>query len=178
MSNGSIDLAVVSHDAADILEIARRSLHVESLATHRLALVCGSGTKWDSKVRSLPRAGALPEALCSFPLILPEPESAIRKSLDQVMRSRGLLEKLDIALEIGGWGTILEYVRDGFGVGVASDVALAETESLTIRNLDSTAFSPVEYKLICRKLAGRADELDLSEQAMAWRKTLEQLAGD
>ncbi len=30
--------------------------------------------------------------------------------------------------------------------------------------------------LICRKLAGTADELDLSEQAMACRRTLEQLA--
>ncbi len=176
VSNGSIDLAVVSNDAADILEISRRPLHIEPLATHRLALVCASGTKWDSKVRSLPRAGAPPEALCSFPLVLPEPDSAIRKSLDQVMRSRGLLDKLDIAVEIGGWGTILEYVRDGFGVGVAIDVALTSTDSLTIRKLDSAVFFPVEFKLICRRLAGTADEFDLSEQAMAWRTTLEQLA--
>src|SRR5208282_6675010 len=61
----------------------------------------------------------LDKAFCSFPLILPEPDAGIRKGLDEVVRSRSLLNKLDIAPEIGGWPTILAYVRDGFGVGLS-----------------------------------------------------------
>ena len=40
MSNGSLDLAIVSHDEASIAEIARRPLHVEPLVSHGLAVVC------------------------------------------------------------------------------------------------------------------------------------------
>ena len=38
----------------------------------------------------------LDKAFCSFPLILPEPDAGIRKGLDELERSRGLLNKLDI----------------------------------------------------------------------------------
>jgi len=65
-------------------------------------------------------APPLDKAFCSFPLILPEPDAGIRKGLDEVVRSSSLLNKLDIVPEIGGWSTILAYVRDGFGVGVVS----------------------------------------------------------
>ncbi len=61
----------------------------------------------------------LDKAFCSFPVILPEPDADIGKGLDEVVRSRSLLNKLDIAPEIGGWATILAYVRDGFGVGLS-----------------------------------------------------------
>ena len=33
----------------------------------------------------------------------------------------GLLSKLDIVLEVGGWATILAYVRDEVGVGLVSE---------------------------------------------------------
>jgi hypothetical protein len=36
-----------------------------------------------------------------FPLILPEPDGGVLKGLDQVLRSRRLLDNLDIALEAG-----------------------------------------------------------------------------
>jgi DNA-binding transcriptional LysR family regulator len=172
VSNGSLDLAIVTHDEPSILEIARRPLHIEPLVTYGLALVSASGTKWESKLRSLPKAGVPPEALCSFPLILPEPDAGVREGLDEVLRSRGLLNKLDIALEIGGWATILTYVREGFGIGVISEVALEGTKGLTIRPLDRTAFSPIEAKLISRRLAGSGDELDLSESGLNWRVCL------
>jgi DNA-binding transcriptional LysR family regulator len=175
VSNGSLDLAIVAHDEPSILEIARRPLHIEPLVTYRLALVCASGTKWESKLRSLPRAGAPPEAFCSFPLILPEPDAGIRKGLDEVLRSRGLLGKLDIALEIGGWATILAYVRDGFGVGVVSEGALAEVDGLTLRRLDPGSFSAIEAKLICRRASGSGEELDLSQAATDWCEELRRL---
>src|SRR5262249_14705199 len=175
VSNGSLDLAIVSHDEPSILEIARRPLHIEPLVTYRLALVCASGTKWESKLKALPKAGAPPEAFCSFPLILPEPDAGIRKGLDEVLRSRGLLNKLDIELEIGGWATILAYVRDGFGVGLVSEGALAEAEGLTLRRLDPDSFPAIEAKLICRKASG-AGELDLTQTASNWCEELRRTA--
>jgi DNA-binding transcriptional LysR family regulator len=172
VSNGSLDLAIVTHDEPSILEIARRSLHIEPLVTHHLSLVCASGTKWESKLKALPKSGVPAEAFGSFPLILPEPDAGIRKGLDEVLRSRGLLGKLDIALEIGGWATILAYVRDGFGVGLVSEGALEEIKGLSVRPLDRTTFSPIEAKIICRRLAGSGDELDLSDSGMMRRQSL------
>ncbi len=172
VSNGSLDLAVVTHDEPSILAIARRPLYIEPLVTYRLALVCASGTKWESKLRSLPKVGAPLEAFGSFPLILPEPDAGIRKGLDEVLRSHGLPGKLDIALEIGGWATILSYVRDGFGVGLVSEGALDDPTGLIVRPLDRSTFSPISVKLICRRLAGSGEELDLSEVAMNWRRCL------
>jgi DNA-binding transcriptional LysR family regulator len=172
VSNGSLDLAIVTHDEPSILEIARRTLHVEPLASYRLALVCASGTRWESKLRSLPKSGAPPGALCDFPLILPEPDAGIRKRLDEVLRSRGLVNKLEITVEIGGWGTIIEYVRDGVGVAVVSESALEERSGLAVRPLDRTAFSPIAAKLICRRTAGSGDGLDLSDLASDWRRCL------
>jgi len=175
VSNGSLDLAIVTHDEPSILEIARRPLHIEPLVTYRLALVCASGSKWESKLRSLPKAGAPPEAFCSFPLILPEPDAGIRKGLDEVLRSHGLLNKLDIALEIGGWATIMAYVRDGFGVGVVSEGALTEADGLTLRRLDPTAFPEIEAKLICRRASGSGEELDLTGRASDWCEELRRI---
>lgn len=172
VSNGSLDLAIVTHDEPSILEIARRPLHIEPLATYRLCLVCASESEWAAKLRSLPKAGAPPEAFCSIPLILPEPDAGIRKGLDEVLRSRGLLTKLDIALEIGGWATILAYVRDGFGVGVVSEGALEDAQGLTIHPLERASFPPTEARLVCRRLAGSGEELDLSEPGMTWRHFL------
>ena len=177
VSNGSLDLAIVTHDEPSIREIARRPLHVETLATYRLALVCAGGSKWESKLRSLPRAGAPPEALCSFPLILPEPEAGIRKGLDSVLRSHGLLNKLDVVLEIGGWVTILAYVRDGFGVGIVSEGALTDSGGLTVRKLDAGSFDPIVARLICRKAAGPGEEPDLTEPARAWCDALRRASG-
>jgi DNA-binding transcriptional LysR family regulator len=172
VSNGSLDLAIVSHDESSILEIARRPLYIEPLATYRLVLVCASGSKWASRLRSIPKAGASPEAFHLFPLILPEPDAGIRKGLDDILRSRGVFNKLDITLEIGGWATILAYVRDGFGVGVVSEGALEDTKGFDIRPLDRMAFPPISAKLICRRLAGSGDELDLSDAAINWRRLL------
>jgi DNA-binding transcriptional LysR family regulator len=172
VSNGSLDLAIVTHDEPSILEIARRSLHIEPLMTYRLALVCAWGAKWESKLRALPKAGASPEAFCSFPLILPEPDAGIRKGLDEVLRSRGLLNKLDIALEIGGWATSLAYVRDGAGVGLVSEGALEDPTGLTVRPLERPTFPAIEAKLICRRLAGSGEELDLTEAAQVWREVI------
>jgi DNA-binding transcriptional LysR family regulator len=172
VSNGTLDLAIVTHDSPTIQEIARRTLHLEPLVTHHLALVCATGSPWDRSLRALPKAGAPVEALEKFPLIVPEPDAGLRKGLDLVLRRQGLLDKLDLALEIGGWPTILAYVRDGFGVGVISEGALDDSTGLTVRRLDPAVIPPIEAKLICRRLPGSGQGLDLSESAAVWRDLL------
>src|SRR5271157_595082 len=128
---------------------------------------------------ALSKSGSpLDKAFCSFPLFLPEPDAGIRKGLDELGRSRSLLNKLDIAPEIGGWATILAYVRDGFGVGVVSEGALTDSEGVTLRKLDSGSFDPIVARLICRRATatGPGEEPDLTEPTRAWCDELRRLA--
>jgi DNA-binding transcriptional LysR family regulator len=176
VSNGTLDLAIVSNDEPSILEIARRPLHVEPLASHRLALVCAQDSPWNRALRALPKDGVPAEGLASFPLILPEPDAGTRKALNEILRRQGLLGRLQIALEIGGWGAILAYVREGFGVGIVSEAVVPDEKGLTVRPLDPVSFLPIEAKLICRRLGGSTEELDLSDHAAAWRDVLRRVA--
>ncbi len=141
-------------------------------------LVCASGTPWESKLKAVPRNGAAPEVLTAFPLILPEPDAGIRKGFDEVLRLRGLLNQLEISFEVGGWATILAYVRDGFGVGLVSEGALTEAPGLVARRLDPAFFSAFDARLICRRASAAGDRLDLSEPAMEWRDALRSLTVD
>ena len=166
----------MSHDEPSIAEIARRPLHVEPLVSHGLALVCAQDSPWIRAVRGSPRDGARAWALAEFPLIVPEPDAGIRKEIDEALRREGLLNSVNIVLELGGWATILAYVRDGFGIGVISEGAVRETKGLAIRLLDPEVFPRVETKLICRRLAGSVDALDLTKQGLAWRDVLLRVA--
>ena len=67
---------------------------------------------------------------------MPEPDAGIRKMIDEVLHREGLQNNLNIVLEVGGWATILAYVRDGFGVGFVSEGAVVDTKGLVIRLLD------------------------------------------
>ncbi len=176
VSNGSLDLAIVTHDEPSIQEIARRPLQIEPLVSHRLVLVCATDSTWNQAVRGLPKEGVSVEALASFPLILPEPGAGIRKGIDAVLHRQGVLGRLQVALEIGGWGTILAYVRDGFGVAIVSEVTILERKGLTIRPLDPRAFPSIEAKLIGRRLGGSGDQWDLSEMARDWWAILRRIA--
>jgi DNA-binding transcriptional LysR family regulator len=175
VSNGSLDLAIVTHDEQSIAEIARRPLHAEPLVTRRLSLACAAGSPWDRKVRALPKGGAPAEAFTAFPLILPEPDAGVRKGLDEALQRRGLLTKLDVVVEVGGWSAILAYVRDSFGVGLLSEGAVDEPDGLVIRPLDPAVFPPIESRLICRRSSG-AEGLDLSGPALAWCEVVRRVA--
>jgi len=177
VSNGTLDLAIVTHDEPAILEIARRPLHIEPLVAHSLALVCAADSPWNRSVRSLPKDGVPAEGLARFPLILPEPDAGIRRGLDEILRRHGVLGRVQIALEIGGWGAILAFVRDGFGVGIVSEAVLKDERGLTVRPLDPTLFPLIESKMICRRLSGSGHELDLSEAALTWRHTIRKIVG-
>jgi DNA-binding transcriptional LysR family regulator len=172
VSSGTLDLAIVTHDISTIREISRRILHVEPLTAYHPVLACATGSPWERSLRGLPKSGAPVEALADFPLILPEPDSGLRRELDVVLRRHGLLDKLALTLEIGGWPTILAYVRDGFGVGVVSEAALDDAAGLTTQRLDPSTIPPIEAKLICRELPGSGHKLALSESARLWRDLL------
>ena len=79
---------------------------------------------WIRAVRGLPKDAVPARALTEFPLIVPEPDAGIRKEIDRGSPSGGTAKQLNIVLEVGGWATILAYVRDGFGVGVVSEGAV------------------------------------------------------
>ena len=105
-------------------------------------------------------------------MILPEPDAGIRQELDAILRRTDVLGQLTVALEIGGWRAILAYVRDRFGVGIVSDAVLAGENDLIIRPLDPAIFPPIPSHLICRRATGRKAGVDLSDDALAWRKAL------
>ena len=86
--------------------------------------------------------------------MLPEPDAGIRKGLDQILRREGVLSNVHVVLEVGGWSTILAYVRDGHGAGLVSEGILSDAPGLIVRFLDSEHFPPIAAKLICRALAG------------------------
>ena len=150
VANGALDMALVTHDEASIHSLARRTLHVDSIARHRLALVAHVRSPWARALKRLPERKTPPAALTRFPLILPEPDAGIRKDLDETLRRQGLLGQLQIRLEVGGWAAILAYVADRQGVGIVSEAAVRDPKSLIVRHLDPEHFPPTELRLICR----------------------------
>ena len=176
VANGSLDLATVTHDENAIFEIARRPLFVETITSDRVALVCAEDTPWSKPLGQIASDHLTLDDLTHFPLILPEPAAGIRKGLDQALRRQGLLGKLDVLLEIGGWNAILTYVRDGMGVGLVSEAALPVNGKLIARYLNPESFTPIAIKLICRRALTTGEELDLSPEGRAFRTTLRQAA--
>lgn len=176
VANGVLDMAIVTHDEASIHSIARRALHVETIAKHRLALVAHARSPWAAALRRLPERKTPPEALTKFPLILPEPDAGIRKGLDDTLRRHDLLDRLRIWLEVGGWSAIMAYVEDRQGVGVVSEGSLCERKSLIVRYLDPKEFPPTDLRLICRPGFNSADERALSAEGLALYEALRNAA--
>jgi len=166
VATGLYDLALVTHQPDDIERIARRKLHVETIAADRLALVCADGTPWATALKRLPKTKVPPHALEKFPLILPEPDAGIRIALDQILREHGALRRLDVRMEIGGWQAIMSYVQDGAGVGVVNEAAVPKDSALIVRYLDPSVFAPIETRLICRQRFDNREEQDLSPRAV------------
>lgn len=176
VANGSLDLATVTHEEREIAQIARRPLHVETICSDRLVLVSMDPSPWSAKLRKLPKTKVSADKLMDFPLLLPEPDAGTRQDLDRVLRELNLLGKLDIALEIGGWSSILAYVQDGFGVGLVSEAALPDTANLVVRYLDPDVIAPIEVKLICRRSVSPERELDLAPAGEKFRAALKEAA--
>jgi DNA-binding transcriptional LysR family regulator len=92
--------------------------------------------------------------------------------LDRSLRNRQLLGRINIAVEAGGWQTILAYVSDGFGVGVVREDAIPRSAQFIVRVLDADCCPPAVTKVICRYRADTKSALDLSDQGQFWYDTL------
>jgi DNA-binding transcriptional LysR family regulator len=171
VANGSLDLAIVTHNEAAILEIAHRPLYTHLLTVDALVLVSAGGRPWSADVEALPQK-VKPRALVGLPLLLPEPSAAPRKEFDEVMREKNLLAELDVVIEMGGWEILLGYVQEGAGVGVLSDAVVPPDSDLIVRSLDPRLFTPTETRLIARRKRGAPEEPDLSPAAQAFHDAL------
>jgi DNA-binding transcriptional LysR family regulator len=81
-------------------------------------------------------------------------------------------------MEVGGWSTMLQFVREGIGVGVVSLAACAgERGLLGPRALSPDQFRPIELHLICRSEVSPSNGLDLSADAALFRTYLIDAAG-
>jgi DNA-binding transcriptional LysR family regulator len=180
VANGSLDLAAVTDREETIAAVARGELHIDALPEEPLVLVAlravpdgGPLPAWHAAFMKLPPRGVSAEALPSLPLILPEPDADLRRVLDAAAQQAGVLNELNIALEVGGWQAILAYVHEGLGVGVVTQSAVEQDpHGLEIRLLNRRAFPPTRLRLICRTRLTAPDELDLSPPAARFRELL------
>lgn len=190
VANGSLDLAAVTDREETIAAVASCELHIDALPEDPLVLVAavaapegGPMPAWHTAFTKLPPRGVSAEALPSFPLILPEPDADVQRVLDAAAQQAGMLSELSIALEMGGWQTILAYVREGLGVGVVTQTAFEQDpHGLDIRHFSRRVFPPTRVRLICRMRLTAPDELDLSPAAARFRELVVEegrnLAGD
>ncbi|HEY8503584.1 MAG TPA: LysR family transcriptional regulator [Gemmataceae bacterium] len=181
VANGSLDLATVDHDEETIHEIARRPLYTRPLVTEHLVLVCAADSPWAAAVRELPAGKIKPRMLEGMPLVLPEPDSGTRRRFDAAVRAKGRPTQLDVALEIGGWATLLAYVRDGLGVGIAGEATVREADSrerpaLVTAGLDPKTFPPLQTRVIARRRHGNPEDPDLTPAAAAFLEALAEAA--
>jgi DNA-binding transcriptional LysR family regulator len=173
VASGALHLATVSHDEAQIREIAHRELEIEPLLSSPWVAICAADSPWGSAFRRLPRQKTPLKGIVGFPLILPEPDAGLRAALELALKRRGVYEQAlrNVVLEIGGWESIVAHARSGVGVGVAVGRAVPESARLLVNVLDSKDCPPVVTRLICRR---RPDSkgLDLPPDAQAWREAL------
>jgi DNA-binding transcriptional LysR family regulator len=163
VSNGLIDLALVTHDEDQIETIARRSLHVQVLLDDPLMLVSARGVPWEEEFQALSAGRVSAKALTPFPLILPEPDSGLREQLAVRFRQAEVERKLNVVLEIGGWETLLAYVRAEVGVAlVPASVVARKGSGLLVKKPQSALTPPHRLRLICRQRPG-TNQRDLSE---------------
>jgi DNA-binding transcriptional LysR family regulator len=117
VANGLYDIALVTHSPAAVREIARRDVIVEQVSDDELVLACAAKSPWYGGFVDIRRPVTL-EELLQWPLALPEPDAAVRRQWDERMRRHQLTGPPTVAIEVGGWRTILGYVLAGFGVGM------------------------------------------------------------
>lgn len=176
VANGSLDLAAVTHTDAEVKNLARRRLYSKRLTEDRLVLAWAKDLKadWKDRVAALPATKVSHTKLPGIPLILPERDAFIRQAFDDVLYEKDKLGEIDVVLEIGGWSTILEYVRRGVGVGVVTESAVAGEKNLVVRPLATgkNEFQPVQIRLIARLRNQQTNEPDLSPEALRFHDLL------
>lgn len=161
VANGLLGMALVTHDPGQIAAIARRPLYVEVLDEDPLALACSPRARCAAEVERL-RDGKVPaKALAGLPLILPDPDSGLRRQFEERLRAAGLDGPLRVVVQGGGWGVILESVREGKGVGLLPRRKAEQEGGLVVRSPLPALVPPNVTYLIARRHPG-TDEPDLS----------------
>jgi DNA-binding transcriptional LysR family regulator len=193
VATGSLDFALVSHDPAQILEIARRPLHVEVLFAEPLMLAAARESPWAARIRRFRRADVDAGLVGALPLILPEPDSGLRRHLDEwfetsepgadrrgdgseIPEEQGAGTWPRVVLETGGWSTILEFIRLGLGVGFLPGEFARGMKDLETCELEERIVPRAATRLICRLSPRPDEELDLTPPARRFRDILKQLA--
>ena len=176
VASGLFEIALVTHTATQIREIARRDLHVEDLYTDPLVLVAAPSSPFAEAFGKLPDTPISAKALTAFPLVLPEPDSGLRREFEIKMRELGYAAAVQAVVETGGWLVALEYVREGFGVGLVPRSVAGKDPWLVVKTLVSKATPANTVRLICRRRFDAEGGLDLSERGQAFCEALRAVA--
>jgi DNA-binding transcriptional LysR family regulator len=178
VANGSLDLAVVSHGEADIVKIAHRPLYIETLLDDPLCLAAVPGCSEYAAFTQLSDKRSAIKTLARLPLILPERDSAVRVDFDRRLREAGVSERLEVALELGGWTAALSAVLDGLGVGLLPRSVAARLQpagSVAIRPVPGGLAPEHVYRIIARTRP-HSDQLDLFVVGLQWLEVLRSAA--
>ncbi|TWT63741.1 substrate-binding domain-containing protein [Rubinisphaera italica] len=153
VATGHYDVAIVTHDEADILNIAKRPLHVENLFEDPWVATCSNKAPKEirQKFESLPGKITFAD-LVGFPLLLPEPDAGMRKKFDRAVIAAGLQDKLSVRMELGGWNTLLEFVKDGWGIGIVSRQSSLNQKLMTKELQAEKDWQPAAVRLITRPI--------------------------
>ncbi len=179
--NGSLDLALVSWRPEAIEEAAGRPLYTEDVFEDPLLLAVGRAARadWARRFAELPEAAVGARDAATFPLILPGPDADTRRQLDRAFRDAGVRDRLQVALEIGGWPAVLAYCRRGLAAAVVPLSAQAgQAERFRVRRRDPRRFAPRVTRLICRRLPGSPPRPDLTPHAALFADLLREAAAE
>ncbi|HBE62168.1 MAG TPA: hypothetical protein DDX19_05255 [Rhodopirellula baltica] len=167
VAGGQFDLAIVTDNEATIRDVAGMELFVEPIAVDRFVLVANPSEKsaWRKAWKSLPvRRPLTAFDIVDLPLILPERDAERRQQFDHWFAD-SCDEVPTIAIEVGGWQSILSYSAVGLGVGLVTEEAVrgfqesaagARHNSLTVRALEESALQPEGVRVIARKPQGQS----------------------
>ena len=175
VANGSLDMACVRLAEEEILELAHRPLFVEELCDDPLVLAAIPEVDGFAEFQALTDRALSHKALTRFPLILPEANSGLRHDFDRRCRDAGVLDRLKVVVEAGPRTTVLDYVRDGVGIGIVPRSAVAGQPGITVKSLPPKVAPANAVRVLCRKRAGK-DDLDLSDGAMDFLESLRDAA--
>lgn len=162
LANGIYDVALVTNMKPEIESIARRPVIVHPLADDELVVACDAKSTWAAALSS--ESFAKLAELMSWPLVLPESDSALRQQFDERLRRYARVPH--VAMEVGGWHVALRYVIAGFGVGLLpKSVVLEAGTRVKWRPLDAklrpvnrlqvvTLATPANLELVQAFIAG------------------------
>jgi len=132
---GQYDVALVTHTKEEIERIAVREVKIADVRSDELVLACGQGKQpWAADFRRA-KGEVAAEELAGWPLVLPEADSPIRVQFDAKAGKANVSPT--VALEVGGWRVLLDYVEAEFGIGLLPEsIARSAGTAITWRPLD------------------------------------------